>query len=222
MRDAGIDATATNALQRAAVETSRLGIPLLIARDVIHGHRTVFPIPLGQAASFDPDLVREYARVAAREASADGIRWTFAPMLDVGPVILHNRHLRPFRAAVRAGVATVMSAFHTLDGTPMTAHVPLVRRNLKGDLGFSGPVVSDWDAIGELGRHGLAEDRRQAAVLALQAGVDVDMVTGAHLTGRSRRPGVSSSAPGRSTACRATWRRSPTRSGSGSDPPAPS
>ena len=259
VRDAGTQAAAVNALQRAAVEGSRLGIPLLVARDVIHGHRTVFPIPLGQAASFDPELVRECARAAAREASADGVRWTFAPMLDVsmdprwgrvaeswgedpwlsavlgaaavegfqggpggsaladaeslaacakhyvgyglaqggrdyaevdvGPVTLHNRHLRPFRAAVDAGVATVMSAFHTLDGLPMTAHRPLVREHLKGDLGFAGPVVSDWDAVGELVLHGVAADRRDAAALALGAGVDIDMVTGAygtHLAGLVR------------------------------------
>ena len=185
IRDAGTQAETVNALQRAAVETSRLGIPLLVARDVIHGHRTVFPIPLGQAASFDPDLVRDCARAAAREASSDGVRWTFAPMVDiaqdprwgrvaeswgedawlsarlgaaavegfqggrdyaevdVGPVTLHNRHLRPFAAAVDAGVATVMTAFHTLDGTPMTAHAGLVREHLKGRLGFAGVVVSD-------------------------------------------------------------------------------
>ncbi|WP_223147513.1 glycoside hydrolase family 3 N-terminal domain-containing protein [Georgenia wutianyii] len=256
VRDAGTQAAAVNALQRAAVETSRLGVPLLVARDVIHGHRTVFPIPLGQAAGFDAQIVRDCARVAAREATADGIRWTFAPMLDVaqdprwgrvaeswgedawlashlgsaavagfqdggrlagpeamaacakhyvgyglaqggrdyaevdvGPVTLHNRHLRPFRAAVDAGVATVMSAFHTLDGTPMTAHVPLLRDHLRGELGFTGPVVSDWDAVGELRQHGLATGTRDAAALALRAGVDIDMVTGAyheHLTGLVR------------------------------------
>ena len=83
VRDAGVRVHDVNALQRAAVETSRLGIPLLIARDVIHGHRTVFPIPLGQAASFDAELVRLCARATAREASADGVRWTFAPMIDI-------------------------------------------------------------------------------------------------------------------------------------------
>lgn len=257
VRDAGTQAEAVNRLQRAAVETSRLGVPLVVARDVIHGHRTVFPIPLGQAASFDPELVRDCARAAAREAAADGVRWTFAPMLDVaqdpswgriaeswgedawlasllgaaavegfqagpdgaslgapdalaacakhyvgyglaqggrdyaevdvGPRTLHNRHLRPFRAAVRAGVATVMSAFHTLDRVPMTAHEPLLRAHLKGELGFAGPVVSDWDAVGELVPHGVAADARAAAALALRAGVDVDMVTGAF---REQLPGL--------------------------------
>ncbi len=259
VRDAGTQAAAVNALQRVAVETSRLGIPLVVARDVIHGHRTVFPIPLGQAASFDQDLVRQCARAAAREASADGVRWTFAPMVDVaqdprwgrvaeswgedvwlsahlgaaavegfqggpggrgladpealaacakhyvgyglaqggrdyaevdvGPVTLHNRHLLPFAAAVDAGVATVMTAFHTLDGTPMTAHTGLVREHLKAGLGFAGLVVSDWDAVGELVLHGVAGDTRHAAALALRAGVDIDMITGAyavHLAGLVR------------------------------------
>lgn len=249
VRDAGADVAVVNALQRAAVETSRLGIPLVVARDVVHGHRTVFPVPLGQAASFDADLVRDCARVAATEAAADGVRWTFAPMVDVaqdprwgrvaegfgedgwlaaelgaaavvgfqggpggvglaapdalaacakhyvgyglaqggrdyaevdvGPVTLHNRHLRPFRATVEAGVATVMSAFHTLDRTPMTASTALLRDHLKGGLGFAGLVVSDWDAVGELVAHGLAADLRDAAAIALRAGVDVDMVAGA-------------------------------------------
>jgi beta-glucosidase len=259
VRDAGIQVHDVNAVQRAAVETSRLGIPLLIARDVIHGHRTVFPIPLGQAASFDAELVRLCARAAAREASAQGVRWTFAPMLDivhdprwgrmaeswgedpwlsarlgaaavegfqggpggaalaepdsvaacakhyvgyglvqggrdyaevdVGPVTLHDRHLRPFAAAVDAGVATVMTAFHTLDRTPMTANEGLVRGHLKSALGFAGVVVSDWDAVGELLLHGVASDTREAAALALRAGVDIDMVSGAfsaHLPGLVR------------------------------------
>ena len=259
VRDSGVHADRVNALQRAAVETSRLGIPLLIARDVIHGHRTVFPIPLGQAASFDAELVRLCARATAREASADGVRWTFAPMVDiahdprwgrvaeswgedpwlsahlgaaaiegfqggpggsglaepdslaacakhyvgyglvqggrdyaevdVGPVTLHDRHMRPFAAAVDAGVATVMTAFHTLDRTPMTAHAGLVRGHLKSALGFAGVVVSDWDAVGELLLHGVASDTREAAALALLAGVDIDMASGAyraHLAGLVR------------------------------------
>ncbi len=249
VRDAGTQAAHVDALQRAAT-SGRLGIPLLVARDVIHGHRTVFPVPLGQAASFDADLVRAAARVAAREASADGIRWTFAPMLDVardprwgrvaegygesawltahlgaaavqgfqgddladaeslaacakhyvgyglatggrdyaevdvGPRTLHHVHVRPFREAVAAGVATVMSAFHTLDGVPMTAHTGLLRTHLRGGsgggLGFDGVVVSDWDAVGELLLHGVAGDLPDAACLALTAGVDVDMVTAAY------------------------------------------
>ena len=246
VRDAGLGAEVSNALQRAAVETSRLGIPLLFARDVIHGHRTVAPIPLGQAATWDPGLVEAAARVAAREASADGVRWTFAPMLDigtdprwgrvaesfgedpvltarlgtaavhgfqtgdltaveaiaacakhyvgyamaaggrdygsvdVGPTTLRNLHLRPFEAVVRAGVATVMSAFNDLDGVPVTAHPGVLRRILKDEWGFDGLVVSDWNAVGELLEHGVAADLREAAALALPAGVDVDMVSEAY------------------------------------------
>lgn len=262
VRDAGTQAASVNALQRVAVEESRLGVPLLVARDVIHGHRTVFPVPLGLAASFDADLVRRCARASAREATADGVRWTFAPMVDVaadgrwgrvaegwgedpwlasrlgaaavegfqggpggarlqdpesmaacakhyvayglaqggrdyaevdvGPVTLHNRHLRPFEAAVEAGVATVMTAFHTLDGTPMTAHVPLVREHLKERLGFAGVVVSDWDAVAELLDHGVAADGAHAALRAIRAGVDVDMVSGLYAAHAARlvREGV--------------------------------
>lgn len=246
VRDATTVAHVRNQVQRAAVETSRLGVPLLFARDVIHGHRTVAPIPLGQAATWDPDLVEECARVAAREASADGVRWTFTPMLDistdprwgrvaesfgenpllagrlaaavvrglqtddlaapdavaacakhyvgygmaaggrdynsveVGPTTLQNMHLRPFRAAVDAGVATVMSAFNDLDGVPVTAHAGVLRGILKDDWGFDGLVVSDWNAVAELLEHGVAGDLREAAGLALRAGVDVDMVSGAY------------------------------------------
>lgn len=78
-----VDADLVNKVQKVAVEESRLGIPLLVARDVIHGYKTIFPIPLGQAATFNPELVEEGARVAAVEASSDGIRWTFSPMVDV-------------------------------------------------------------------------------------------------------------------------------------------
>ncbi|WP_336500634.1 glycoside hydrolase family 3 N-terminal domain-containing protein [Microbacterium paraoxydans] len=245
VRDAGVTRARTSALQRAARD-ARLGIPLLIARDVIHGHRTVFPIPLGLAASFDADLVRETGVRAALEASADGITWTFAPMIDlvedprwgrvaesfgestllnarlgaamvegiqrsgavaacakhyvgyglsrggrdyarvdVGEITLRNHHLIPFRAAVDAGVHTVMAAFSDVDGIPMHSHRHLIRDVLKGEWGFDGVVVADWNGIGELVAHGVARDLRAAAKLAIEAGVDVDMVSGAysaHLT----------------------------------------
>lgn len=245
VRDAGVTRERSAALQRAA-RGSRLGIPLLVARDVIHGHRTVFPIPLGLAASFDADLVRETAVRAAHEASADGITWTFAPMIDlvddprwgrvaesfgestlltarlgaamvegiqqsgavaacakhyvgyglsrggrdyarvdVGEIALRNHHLAPFRAAVDAGVHTVMAAFSDVDGIPMHSHRHLIRDVLKGEWGFDGVVVGDWNGIGELVAHGVARDLRAAAKLAIEAGVDVDMVSGAysaHLT----------------------------------------
>jgi len=246
-RDEGIDLAAVNAAQRIAVGESRLGVPLLIGRDVIHGHRTVFPIPLGLAAAWDEDLVCRTASLAAAEAVADGVTWTFAPMLDISeeprwgrvaeslgeaPVLagrlgaamvrgfqgsgevaacakhfvgyglvgggrdyetvqvgentLRNCHLRPFRDAVRAGCATVMAAFTDVDGVPMHAHRRLLREVLKGEWGFDGVVVADWDGVGQLVRQGVATDLRDAAAQAILAGVDVDMVSGAyaaHLAG---------------------------------------
>ncbi len=236
-----------NALQKAALE-SRLGIPLLFGRDIIHGQRTVFPIPLAQAASFNPTLVETVNRIAAREASAVGIRWTFAPMLDIArdarwgriaegygedPYLtsrmaeaavrgfqgddvsqpdrlvacakhyvgygaaeggrdyeqaeiseptLRDVYLPPFRAAVAAGAGTVMSAFLDLNGIPATANRRLLTDVLRGEWGFDGFVVSDWESVGELVQHGVAEDRAHAAALALRAGVDMDMVSGAYQT----------------------------------------
>ncbi len=240
------NAEQTNLLQRAALE-SRLGIPLLFGRDVIHGQRTVFPIPLAQAASFDPALVEGINRIAAREASAVGIRWTFAPMLDIArdarwgriaegygedpylasrlaeaavhgfqgddvsrpdrlvacakhyvgygaaeggrdydsaelsEATLRDVYLPPYRAAVVAGVGTVMSAFLDLNGVPVSAHRRLLTDVLRGEWGFDGFVVSDWEAIAELVNHGVAADRAHAAALALHAGVDMDMVSGVYL-----------------------------------------
>ncbi len=245
VRDEGVPRDVLDRVQRIAVEDSRLGVPLLFARDVIHGYRTVFPIPLGQAATFDPELVQEAARVTAGEARGDGIAWTFSPMLDigadarwgrvaesygedalltsdlgaatirgyqgddlsgaamaacakhyvgyalssggrdyaeadVGPVMLRNRYLRPFEAAVAAGTATVMTAFSTVDSVPMTAHAGLVRGYLKESLGYDGTVVTDWDGVGDLVRHQVAGDLREAARQAMAAGIDMDMVAGAY------------------------------------------
>lgn len=245
-RDEGVLVGAIDAAQRLAVEESRLGIPLLFGRDVIHGHRTVFPIPLGIAASFDDDLAEAGARIAAQEATLEGVAWTFAPMMDIsqeprwgrvaeslgeqpvlsgrlaaamvrgfqGPDVsdrrrlagcakhyvgyglatggrdydtvtvgentLRNLHLRPFRAAVDAGVTTVMTAFTDVDGTPMHAHRRLVRDVLKGEWGFDGVVVADWNGIGQLVRQGVAADLREAARLAIEAGVDLDMCGNAY------------------------------------------
>jgi beta-glucosidase len=245
-RDEGVRASVINAVQRIAVQESRLGVPLLIGRDVIHGHRTVFPIPLGLAAAWDEDLVARTAQLAAAEASIDGISWTFAPMLDISeeprwgrvaeslgeaPVLagrlgaamvrgfqgdtlgdtrtiaacakhfvgyglvaggrdyetvqvgentLRNLHLRPFLAAVRAGCATVMAAFTDVDGVPMHAHRRLLRDVLKGEWGFDGVVVADWDGVGQLVNQGVATDLRDAAAQAIAAGVDIDMVSGAY------------------------------------------
>ena len=232
--------------QRLAVEETRLGIPLLIGLDVIHGHRTLFPVPLGEAAAFDPALWAATARAAAREAAADGVHLTFAPMCDVcrdprwgrivegpgedpfvgaaiaaakvegfqgtnlegiaacakhfaayGAVMagreyastdisertLHEVHLPAFAAAVAAGVATIMPAFTELDGIPMTAHKELLTDYLRGELGFEGVIISDYNAIAELLHHGVAADLAEAAALALQAGTDIDMMAGAYGNG---------------------------------------
>ena len=245
--DGGVMAPAIDESQRMAVESSRLGIPLLFGRDVIHGHRTVFPIPLGLAASWDEQLLRECCELAAAEASSDGVAWTFAPMMDISeeprwgrvaeslgesPVLagrlaaamvegfqgkgrwgggtsiaatakhycgygmvqggrdydtvsvgensLRNLHLRPFRYAVDAGVASVMAAFNDVDGIPMHAHRHLLRDVLKGEWGFDGVVVSDWGGIGQLVIQGVASDLRDAARQALLAGLDLDMTSGAY------------------------------------------
>jgi beta-glucosidase len=244
-----IGAAAAREMQRIAIEESRLGVPLLIGLDVIHGHRTIFPPPLAEAALFDPEAWTLTAREAAKEAAADGVNMTFAPMLDVsreprwgrtveGPgespwvgrqlaeakvrgfqgvdltaadsiaavakhycaygavtagreyasVDVSDRtvlevHEPPFAAAVQAGVAAVMPAFTDLAGIPMTAHVGMLRGRLRQALGFDGVLVSDYNAIAELIQHGVAADLVEAAALALEAGVDIDMVSGAYLQG---------------------------------------
>lgn len=244
-----VGAGPTHEMQRLAVEKSRLGIPLLIGLDIIHGHRTLFPIPLAEAGTFDEALWERTAREAAREGAAEGLAMTFAPMLDVsrdprwgrtaeGPGedpwlnariaqakvrgfqgadlssadslaacakhfvaygavnagreyaaadiserTLHEVHLPGFVAAVRAGVATLMPAFTDLNGVPMTAHIPLLRDWLRGEMGWDGVIVSDYNAIAELIKHGVAADLVDAAVLALKAGVDIDMMADAYRKG---------------------------------------
>jgi beta-glucosidase len=236
-------------MQQLAVEESRLGIPLLIGYDVIHGHRILFPIPVGEASSFDPESWALSARESAKEAAADGLAMTFAPMLDVArdprwgriaespgedPLVgarmaeakvrgfqgadlvqadalaacakhycaygcvtagrdyapvdisdrtLHEVHMVPFAAAVSAGVAAIMPAFTDLNGIPMTANGDLLRDWLRGRFGFDGVVISDYNAIAELIRHGIAADLADAAVLALKAGVDIDMMADAYRRG---------------------------------------
>jgi beta-glucosidase len=233
-------------MQRLAVEESRLKIPLLIGFDVIHGHRTLFPVPLGEAALFDPAVWERTAREAAKEAAADGIAMTFAPMLDVsrdprwGRIVespgedpwlatriaeakvrgfqgadllaadsvaacakhfcaygsvnagreyasvdvsertVREVHLPSFQAAVSSGVTTIMSAFTDLAGIPMTANVAMLRGWLRRDLGFDGVILSDYNAIGELIRHGIAADLAEAAALAINAGIDIDMMANAY------------------------------------------
>jgi beta-glucosidase len=236
-------------MQRLAVAESRLGVPLLIGFDVIHGHRTLFPVPLAEAGLFDPATWALTAREAAVEASADGVAMTFAPMLDVsrdprwgrgvegpgedpwlaarfaeakvrgfqgadlaapgalaavakhfcayGPVMagreyasvdisertVHEVHLPAFAAGVASGVAAVMPAFNDLAGVPMTANAALLRDWLRGRLHFEGVIVSDYNAIGGLIQHGVAANLTEAAALALNAGVDIDMMANAYRHG---------------------------------------
>lgn len=236
-------AARVNELQRIAITESRLKIPVLFAFDVIHGYRTVFPVPLGEAASFDPAAVERAAEVAAAEASAAGVRWTFAPMVDIardarwGRIVegagedpylgaalararvrgfqgadygaperivacakhwvaygaaeagrdyntvdmsettLREVYFPPFKAAVDAGVGTFMSAFNDLNGVPTSANPFTLTTVLRGEWKFDGIVVSDYESVKELMNHALAADEREAARLALTAGVDIEMVS---------------------------------------------
>ena len=242
-----LGAQQANEVQRVAVEQSRLKIPLILGYDVIHGYRTVFPVPLASAGSFDPQLIEQAERVAAKEASASGVKWVFAPMVDIardprwgrivegagedpylGSVVaaakvrgfqgksmadpesvvacakhyvaygateggrdyntvdiseqlLREVYLPPFRAAVDAGVGTLMSAFNDLNGIPATANHHTLTEILRDEWRFKGFVVSDYDAVHELIPHGTAVDDSHAALEALTAGVDMDMVDGAYL-----------------------------------------
>jgi beta-glucosidase len=235
------DAAQTNRLQHIAVEKSRLHIPLLFGLDVIHGFKTVFPVPIAMAASWDPATVERAQAVAAREASAAGVRWSFAPMVDIardarwgrivegagedpflgaamaraqvrgfqgsfagepGHVLtsvkhfagygaadggrdydssyisdeeLWNVYLPPFDAAVKAGSATVMSAYMDLNGVPATGNRFLLKEVLRDTWGFKGFVVSDAFAVRDLVTHGFASDAEDAAYRAFSAGVNMDM-----------------------------------------------
>ncbi len=230
-----------NELQKIAVEESPLGIPLLFALDVIHGYRTIFPVPLAMAASWDPAVAEKSQAVAARESRAAGLHWTFGPMLDIArdarwgrivegagedpclgaamaaaqvrgfqgddiadpervlacakhfagygysdggrdydPVFLSETQLRntvfpPFLAAVKAGVATFMSAYMDLNDVPASGNRWLLRQVLREEWGFAGFVVSDAMAVGNLIIQGHARDKRDAALRGLKAGVNMDM-----------------------------------------------
>lgn len=236
-------AARTNQLQRIAVTESRLKIPLIFGFDVIHGYRTVFPIPLGEAASWDPAGVERAAAIAASEARAAGVHWTFAPMVDIardprwgriaeasgedpylGAVMararvhgfqgddysasdkvvatakhwvaygaaeagrdynttdVSERNLRevyfpPFKATVDAGVGTFMSAFNDLNGVPASANPYTLTKVLRGEWKFDGFVVSDYTSVEELINHGVAANGKDAAREALNAGVDMEMVS---------------------------------------------
>lgn len=228
-------------LQDAAVKRSRLKIPIFFAYDIVHGHRTVFPISLGLASSWDMSVVRQAARVAAVEASADGLDATFAPMVDISrdprwgrtsegfgedPYLvsqsarasvegfqgtspanpdslmafvkhfalygaveggrdynvvdmsmmrMYQDYLPPYRAGLDAGAGGVMIALNSINGTPASSNKWLLRDLLRDEWGFKGVTVSDHGAIDELLRHGVAKDGREAAKLAIEAGVDMSM-----------------------------------------------
>jgi beta-glucosidase len=233
----------TNHFQHAAVDHTRLHIPLLFGADVIHGFRTIFPVPLATAASWDLELISSLAHMAAIEAKTAGVNWFYSPMVDVArdarwgrctegagedpylgaaiarayirgyqgaslsapnsvaacvkhfaaygaaeagreynttdmsEIRLREIYLPPYGAAIEAGAATVMSAFNALNGVPASANPFLLKTILRGEWGFDGPVVSDYTAIMELEHHGVALDGASAAAAALDAGVDIDMMS---------------------------------------------
>lgn len=233
------DVALTNKLQRIAVEQTRLGIPLLFGFDVVHGFRTILPAPVALAASWNPELIEQAQTIAAREARAVGIHWTFAPMIDVArdprwgrivegagedPVLgaavaaaqvrgfqgelgqdrllagpkhlvgygaarggrdyddaevsdseLWNVYLPPFRAAIGAGAANIMSAYMDLNGVPASANRWLLTDVLRHELGFTGFVVSDANAVRSLETQHFAKDQTDAAVRAVTAGLDMEM-----------------------------------------------
>ncbi|HXG96282.1 MAG TPA: beta-glucosidase BglX [Gemmatimonadales bacterium] len=235
-----IGAENTTPVQRIAVTESRLKIPLLFGLDVIHGYRTIFPIPLGEASSFDPDAAEATARAAGQEAAAFGINWTYAPMVDIardprwgriaegsgedpylGSLLAAARvrgfqqnifatakhfagygaaeagreyneteisertmrelYLPPFKAAVDAGVASLMSAFNDIAGVPASGNAWLTDTVLRREWGFTGFVVSDWTSVNELINHGIAGSQAEAGRRALTAGVDMDMQSGIYV-----------------------------------------
>ncbi|HYC69452.1 glycoside hydrolase family 3 N-terminal domain-containing protein [Brevundimonas sp.] len=243
----GVGAASTRLVQEMAVRDSRLGIPLLFAADIVHGLRTTFPVPLGEAASWDPELARRTSRAAAVEGGAAGVHQTYAPMVDIGrdqrwgrvvegageDVLLGNLfaaartkgfqgddlkawssllacpkhfaaygaaeagmdynstdmselelrsvYLPPFRAAFDAGALSTMSAFNDLNGVPTSGNRWLLTDILRGEWGFAGFVVSDYTSEEELIAHGYAADGRDAARLALMAGVDMSMKSGLYI-----------------------------------------
>jgi beta-glucosidase len=234
---------AARKLQEMAVTQTRLHIPLLMGFDVIHGHRTILPIPLGLAATWDLPAIERGAHLAGQEAAADGLNWVYSPMVDItrdprwgrvaegagedpylgaqiaramvhgyqGPTNdltrpdnvmaclkhfalygaaeagrdynttdmsrqrMYNEYLPPYKAAVEAGVGSVMSSFNDINGIPATANKWLMTDLLRRQWGFLGFVATDYTAINELSAHGLGDDKK-VSELALNAGIDMDMV----------------------------------------------
>ncbi len=235
-------------IQKEHLAKSRLGIPLLFMADVVHGYRTIFPVPLAMASTWQPELAEESANVSATEAAVSGLHVTFAPMVDLvrdarwgrvmestgedpylnqlyarafvrgyqgqdlkndpfsvaacvkhfagygAPVAgreyntvelsertLKEMYLPAYQAGISEGSKLVMTAFNSLEGVPATANKPLMRETLRKELGFEGVLISDWASVGELIPHGIAKDLKQAGELAIQAGVDIEMMTGGYL-----------------------------------------
>ncbi|TVT38480.1 beta-glucosidase BglX [Hymenobacter setariae] len=234
---------AARKLQEMAVKQTRLHIPLILGFDVIHGHRTILPIPLGLAATWDMPAIERGAHIAGQEAAADGINWVYSPMVDIardprwgrvaegagedpylgsqiaramvhgyqGPTNdmtrpdnvmaclkhfalygaaeagrdynttdmsrqrMYNEYLPPYKAAIDAGVGSVMSSFNDINGIPATANKWLMTDLLRRQWGFLGFVATDYTAINELSAHGLGDDKK-VSELALNAGIDMDMV----------------------------------------------
>jgi beta-glucosidase len=215
-------------------------IPLLVSTDVIHGYKTIYPIPLACSATWNPELVKQVAYYSAEESAADSTDWIFAPMVDVsrdlrwgriaesagedtylnsvfsrawvegiqesGSVaacvkhfaaygaaeggrdynsaqvserMLREVYLPPFKEAIDASCKTLMMAFQDLNGIPASIH-PLLYKILREEWAFNGVIISDYNAILELVEHGVAENLKEAAYLAIQAGIDVDMMSNAY------------------------------------------
>ena len=237
----------TRQAQKLAVEESRLGIPMIFGSDVIHGYKTTFPLPIGLSCTWDMELIKQTASVAAKEATADGIFWNFSPMVDVSrdprwgrisegagedPYLgsevakamvegyqqddlrnpatmmatvkhfalygapeagrdynsvdmsrlrMFNDYFPPYKAAVEAGVGSVMSSFNDVDGVPATGNKWLLTTVLRDRWGFDGFVVSDYTSVNEMIAHGMG-DLQQVSALALKAGLDMDMVGEGFLT----------------------------------------
>ncbi len=233
--------------QEYAVNDTRLGIPLLIGSDVIHGYKTTFPIPLGSASSWDMEMLEKSAQIAAKEATADGINWNFSPMVDIARdprwgriaegagedpylgsriaeayvkgyqgkdltqpqtmlatvkhfalygaaeggrdynsvdmsrVKMFNEYLPPYKAAIDAGVASVMSSFNDVDGVPASGNKWLLTDLLRDRWNFDGFVVSDYTSVNEMIAHGLG-DLQDVSALSINAGLDMDMVGEGFLT----------------------------------------
>lgn len=236
-------------IQQVAVKESRLGIPIVFGFDVIHGYKTIFPIPLAQAASWDMSLIEQIERIAATEAAADGQNWTFTPMVDIArdprwgrvmegagedpylgsrvaaarvkgiqgtdlsspstlaacvkhfaaygfaeagrdynTVDMSEQRLReivlpPFESAAKAGAASFMNSFNTINGVPASMNKHLITDILRGEWGWKGLVVSDWNSFGETIVHGAAEDEVDASAKCLGAGSDMDMAGNTFLRG---------------------------------------